>query len=479
LELIEEKLNTVKVNRKTPAQEMEYSFVKTQVYAIIWGRLDKRKIIRIEGAEMKIKFKEDTRPISVKSRHQSPLERANLRFQIQKILSQDVIKENSKSEWSSVFQLVAIMGKLHNVYKDHTDYAYDWLHDSTWNDEKPFDDRAVMINTQQQAHRRTTEALRIAEAAAQLAVSKSIRYNLHFLMYEGTGHAEHKLTMLSIRSKNHWPYLFGDAFEHVKKCYFCQQREEAYPRLKKASTVAAHMVTHLFQQRHKVPRQRVTDNGSEFDNGRLQMVWDIIDLEQRVFIAPQNPRSDGAVEKQKATLKDVIASYVKDTTEFLSMAVFQYNTVGNEATTFIPVFMAHGREAGTPEDAHLCQFVERCSSVNAYIEQMRKALKAVWTGVGVESRVDIEEWNRNAQNEIKYKTLSGTASTKGAKITSVSYPQSFRCVMWDLIVSLKSCTQSCCNSDQYEALLRFFYQREREKKNNEVNRYSFSKGGRY
>jgi hypothetical protein len=252
----------------------------------------------------------------------------------------------------------------------------------------------------------------IAETAAQLAVSKSIRYNLLFLMYEGMGHTEHKLTMLSIRSKYHWPYLFGDAFKRVKECHFCQQRE-AYSRLKKASTVAAHMVTLLFH-RHGVPRQRVTDNGSEFDNGRLQMVCDIIDLEHRVFIAPQNPRSDGAVEKQKAILKDGIASYVKDTTEFLSLAVV-VNTVVNEATTFIPVFMVHGREAGTPEDAYLCQSVERWSSVNAYSVQMRKALKAVWTSVGVESRVDIEEWNRKAQNKIKYKTLSGTANTKRSK----------------------------------------------------------------
>jgi hypothetical protein len=47
---------------------------------------------------------------------------------------------------------------------------------------------------------------------------------------------------------------------------------------KKASTVASHMVTHLFH-RHGVPRQQVTDNGSEFDNGLLQMVCDIMALE--------------------------------------------------------------------------------------------------------------------------------------------------------------------------------------------------------
>jgi hypothetical protein len=202
------------------------------------------------------------------------------------------------------------------------------------------------------------------------------------------------------------------------------------------------------------------------------MVCDIIDLEHRVFIAPQNPRSDGAVEKQKATLKDVIASYFKDTTESLGMAVFQYNTVVNEATTFIPVFMVHGREAGTPEDAHLCQSVERCSSVNVYIEQMRKALKAVWTSVGVESRVDIEEWNRKAQNKIKYKTLSGTANTKRSKdnIRKLSSKLQMRYVGSHRIIKVLH---------QYDALLRFFYQREKANKNNEVNRYSFSKGGRY
>jgi hypothetical protein len=52
---------------------------------------------------------------------------------------------------------------------------------------------------------------------------------------------------------------------------------------KKASTVVAHMVKHLFH-RHGVTRQLVTDNGSEFINGLLQMVCDIMALEHQVFI---------------------------------------------------------------------------------------------------------------------------------------------------------------------------------------------------
>jgi hypothetical protein len=79
-----------------------------------------------------------------------------------------------------------------------------------------------------------------------------------------------------------------------------------------------------------------------------------------------------------------------------------YNTTVNEATTFTPFFIIHEREASTPENAHLCQLVERYSSVNAYIEQMRKALMAVWTSVGVKSRVDVEKWIRKAQNKIEY-----------------------------------------------------------------------------
>jgi hypothetical protein len=54
LELIEEKLDKVDISRETPAREMEYPFVRAQVYANIdvWGRPDKREIIRIKGAEM-------------------------------------------------------------------------------------------------------------------------------------------------------------------------------------------------------------------------------------------------------------------------------------------------------------------------------------------------------------------------------------------------------------------------------------------
>jgi hypothetical protein len=96
MELIEEKLDKVDIRRETPAREMEYPFVRAQVYANIdvWGRPDRREIIRIKGAEMEIRLKEDTKPIRVKPRHLAPLESANLRCRMQKMLSK------SKSEWS-------------------------------------------------------------------------------------------------------------------------------------------------------------------------------------------------------------------------------------------------------------------------------------------------------------------------------------------------------------------------------------------
>jgi hypothetical protein len=186
-----------------------------------------------------------------------------------------------------------------------------------------------------------------------------MRPNLLFLMHEGMGHTGRNRLY-------YWPNQAADVADHVKKCHFCQQRKaylrrsaipiQKYPFMdrpmtqlhvdltgplvstkqgnlyilvmkctltkwielvaipdKKASTVASHMVTHLFH-RHGVPRQLVTDNGCEFDNGLLHMVCDIMVLEHGVFITPTNPRSDGAVEKQMSTLKDEIASYVKNTT---------------------------------------------------------------------------------------------------------------------------------------------------------------------
>jgi thiamine biosynthesis protein ThiC len=154
----------------------------------------------------------------------------------------------------------------------------------------------------------------ITETIAQLVVPKSIRSNLLFLMHEGMGHTERNRTLSNIRSKYYWPNQAADVVDHVKKRYFYQQQKKK--------------------------------------------------------------------QKQMATLKDEIASYVKNTTmdtwdEFLSLAAFHYNTTVNEATTFTPFFMIHGREASTLKDAHLCQFVEKYCSFNAYIEQMRKALMAV------------------------------------------------------------------------------------------------------
>jgi hypothetical protein len=111
LELIEEKLDKVDIIRETPAREMDHPFVKAQVYTNIdvRGRPDKREIIRIKGAEMEIKLKEDTKLIRVNPRHLAPLERANLRCRMQKMLSQDMTEPKSKSEWSSAFRLVAII----------------------------------------------------------------------------------------------------------------------------------------------------------------------------------------------------------------------------------------------------------------------------------------------------------------------------------------------------------------------------------
>ncbi len=100
----------------------------------------------------------------------------------------------------------------------------------------------------------------------------------------------------------------------------------------------------------------ITDRGTEFHNSvadQIAKLWNC----RRVSTTPRNPRSDGQVENQMRTMKDMLQSYIADNQsdwdEYLPLVAQAYNNTINDATGFTPYFLLHGTEMNYPAEEHL------------------------------------------------------------------------------------------------------------------------------
>ena len=104
------------------------------------------------------------------------------------------------------------------------------------------------------------------------------------------------------------------------------------------------------------PTMLITDRGTEFHNSvasQLSALWGC----RKITTTARNPRSDGQIENQMRTIKDMLQSYIEssqeDWDEHLPLVAQSYNNTINSATGFTPYFMMHGTEMSYPSEEHL------------------------------------------------------------------------------------------------------------------------------
>ena len=94
-----------------------------------------------------------------------------------------------------------------------------------------------------------------------------------------------------------------------------------------------------------------------------------------------HPQCDGLVERQNRTIQAILSSFVSqhrdDWDNWVSLAIYSYNTSCHESTGFSPYEMVFGRDPRTPLEVDLGLTLKIPSSQSDYVKSIRKALHSV------------------------------------------------------------------------------------------------------
>ena len=158
----------------------------------------------------------------------------------------------------------------------------------------------------------------------------------------------------------------------------------ALPNLK-AATVAKALVEEVYC-RHGIATRIVSDRGTEFLNSTMKYV-DALLQQHHIYTTPYNPKSNGQVENQNRTIKDMLANYVgefhKDWDQYLCVIKHAYNTTVNTATGYSPFYALYGREASQTTDTWIQAFHPKIAKdIDRYVTNLQSAMLHCWSDMG-------------------------------------------------------------------------------------------------
>ena len=171
----------------------------------------------------------------------------------------------------------------------------------------------------------------------------------------------------------------------VAKCAFTQWIE-VVPLCGKSTLEVTQAIVDKLLSVHGAIEHFITDNGKEFASNIAAAVHHLITNVHTTTTA-YNPQSNGKVENQNKTLKDMLAMYVHDNQRdwdvFLPAIVHAYRTTVNAATGYSPFKAVFGREARQPEETWIEEFAESNKvDINEYVNGLAHALLYTWRTIG-------------------------------------------------------------------------------------------------
>ena len=217
------------------------------------------------------------------------------------------------------------------------------------------------------------------------------------------GHLGREKTANRILQRFYWPTVFADVRKHCQSCAECQQASqrgrsrapmiplpiihepfqriamdvvgplpktgqghryilvvcdystrypEAFPLKRFTATAVAEQLVELFS-RHGIPREILTDQGSNFTSALLQELYTRLGV-KALRTTPYHPQTDGLVERFNQTLKQMLRKFVDDEgknwNKLLPYVLFAYREVPQASTGFSPFELTYGREVRGPLD---------------------------------------------------------------------------------------------------------------------------------
>ncbi|KAL5583474.1 hypothetical protein UlMin_015916 [Ulmus minor] len=136
--------------------------------------------------------------------------------------------------------------------------------------------------------------------------------------------------------------------------------------------------------RFGVPHELVSDHGTQFENEKLQSIYDRLGI-KKVFSSPAHPKSNGQVEAVNKTIKQTLKKKLEKSkgawVDELPLVLWAYRTSFRAATGETPFSFAYGVEAVIPIEISLPTF-----RVDNFDEESNDVLLALATDLLEEKR---------------------------------------------------------------------------------------------
>ena len=135
-------------------------------------------------------------------------------------------------------------------------------------------------------------------------------------------------------------------------CDYATRYPEAIPLKKFTAPVIADELIEIFS-RHGVPREILTDQGTNFTSQLLQELYKMIGVKP-IKTSPYHPQTDGLVERFNQTLKQMLKKTIeeegRDWHKLIPYVLFAYREVPQSTTGFSPFELIYGRDIRGPLD---------------------------------------------------------------------------------------------------------------------------------
>ena len=243
-----------------------------------------------------------------------------------------------------------------------------------------------------------------AEACDQIVLPKECRARALHLAHDVpmAGHLGRDRTLARLRRRFWWPGIAKDVAEHCRTCGECQRMARRgpraplvpmpiigepferiamdivgplprtasgkrfilvisdyatrYPEAYAMGTVTAPAIAEKlidFFSRYGVPKEILTDQGSNFMSELLKEIYRLLGVKS-IRTSPYHPQTDGLVERYNQTLKmmlrKVLLTERRSWDKLLPLVLFAYREVPQESTGFSPFELIYAREVRGPLD---------------------------------------------------------------------------------------------------------------------------------
>ena len=164
-------------------------------------------------------------------------------------------------------------------------------------------------------------------------------------------------------------------------CDYATRYPEAFLLRKFTATAVAEQLIEFFS-RHGVPREVLTDQGTNFTASLLKELYERLGVKP-IKTTPYHPQTDGLVERFNQTLKQMLKKFVeeegKNWNKLLPYVLFAYREVPQATTGFSPFELVYGRDVRGPLDVlkdGLTQDSVEGDDIVSYVNRVYERLQA-------------------------------------------------------------------------------------------------------